>query len=135
MPAIVAFETLTDLFLNLTKKYEKSPKTAFAYKPAPDAEYKSVTWDTVKEDVTSVASYLLQQGVDKGDRVAILSENRYEWAVVDLAILMVGGINVSLYTRQISVNTFCRIPNQKFSLSQQAFSLKRLFRFSITARI
>ena len=98
MPAIVAFETLTDLFLNLTKKYEKSPKTAFAYKPAPDAEYKSVTWDTVKEDVTSVASYLLQQGVDKGDRVAILSENRYEWAVVDLAILMVGGINVSLYT-------------------------------------
>ena len=98
MPAIVAFETLTDLFFNLTKKYEKSPKTAFAYKPAPDAEYKSVTWDTVKEDVTSVASYLLQQGVDKGDRVAILSENRYEWAVVDLAILMVGGINVSLYT-------------------------------------
>jgi long-chain acyl-CoA synthetase len=98
MPAIVAFETLTDLFLNLTKKYEKSPKTAFAYKPAPDAEYKPVTWDTVKEDVTSVASYLLQQEVEKGDRIAILSENRYEWAVVDLAIQMVGGINVSLYT-------------------------------------
>ena len=98
MPAIVAFETLTDLFLNLTKKYENSPKTAFAYKPSPDAEYKPVTWDTVKEDVTSVASYLLQQDVEKGDRIAILSENRYEWAVVDLAIQMVGGINVSLYT-------------------------------------
>ncbi len=98
MPAIVAFETLTDLYLNLTEKYKNSPKTAFAYKPSPKEAYKTVTWDTVKEDVTLVASYLLEQGVQKGDRVAILSENRYEWAVVDLAIQMTGAINVSLYT-------------------------------------
>jgi long-chain acyl-CoA synthetase len=36
--------------------------------------------------------------LEKKDRVAILSENRYEWMVVDLAIQMVGAINVSLYT-------------------------------------
>ncbi|WP_372638699.1 long-chain fatty acid--CoA ligase, partial [Fodinibius sp.] len=33
-----------------------------------------------------------------GDRVAILSENRYEWAVFDLALQLIGGVNVSLYT-------------------------------------
>ncbi len=98
MPTIVAFETLTDLYLNLTEKYKKSTKTAFAYKPSADEEYKSTTWDTVKEDVNSVACYLLERGIEKGDRVAILSENRYEWAVVDLAIQMCGAINVSLYT-------------------------------------
>lgn len=98
MPTLVAFETLTDLYLNLTKKYENSDKTAFAYKPSPDAEYKPITWDTVKQDVTAVASYLLDEGIEKDDRVAILSENRYEWMVVDLAIQMVGAINVSLYT-------------------------------------
>jgi long-chain acyl-CoA synthetase len=98
MPTLVAFETLTDLYLNLTKKYENSDKTAFAYKPSPDSDYKSVTWDTVREDVTAVASYLVEQGVEKGDRVAILSENRYEWAVVDLAIQVAGAINVALYT-------------------------------------
>lgn len=98
MPTLVAFETLTDLYLNLTKKYENSDKTAFAYKPSPNEEYKTVTWDTVKSDVTAVASYLLAQGVEKDDRIAILSENRYEWMVVDLAIQMVGAINVSLYT-------------------------------------
>jgi len=98
MPAIVAFETLTDLYQNLTKKYENSDKTAFAFKPNPDAKYKSVTWDTVKEDVTALASYLIDFGIEKDDRVAILSENRYEWAVVDMAIQMVGAINVSLYT-------------------------------------
>lgn len=98
MPTLVAFETLTDLYLNLTQKYENSDKTAFAYKPSPNAEYKTVTWDTVKQDVTAVASYLLDQGIEKDDRIAILSENRYEWMVVDLAIQMVGAINVSLYT-------------------------------------
>lgn len=98
MPTVVAFETLTDLYQNLIKKYENSDKTAFAYKPSPDEVYKAVTWDTVKQDVTAVATYLIDQGIEKDDRVAILSENRYEWAIVDLAIQMVGAINVSLYT-------------------------------------
>lgn len=98
MPTLVAFETLSDLYLNLAKKYKNSTKTAFAYKPSSKEAYKPIVWDTVKEDVTAVASYLIENDIEKGDRVAILSENRYEWAVVDLAIQMVGAINVSLYT-------------------------------------
>lgn len=98
MPTIVAFETLNELYTNLTKKYENSDKTAFAYKPAGNDPYKTITWDTVKEDVTALASYMLQEGIKKGDRVAILSENRYEWAVVDLAIQEIAAVNVSLYT-------------------------------------
>ncbi len=97
MSTIVAFETITDLYKNLVLKYENSDKTAFAYKPSPDEGYKPITWREVHDDVTSIASYLLDQGVEKGDRVAILSENRYEWAVVDLAIQAVGAMNVSLY--------------------------------------
>lgn len=97
MSTIVAFETITDLYRNLVLKYENSDKTAFAYKPSPDEGYKTITWSEVRDDVTSIASYLLDQGVDKGDRVAILSENRYEWAVVDLAVQAVGAMNVSLY--------------------------------------
>lgn len=98
MPTLVAFETITDLYQNLTEKYNNSSKTAFAFKPSPDGAYKTITWDEVKDDVTSVAAYMLDKKIEKGDRVAILSENRYEWAVVDLAIQMVGAINVSLYT-------------------------------------
>ena len=97
MPTVVAFETLTDLFLNVVVKYKNSDKTAFAYKPTADEPYKTITWSEVEDDVKSVASYLIDQDVRMGDRVAILSENRYEWAVVDLAIQMVGAINVSLY--------------------------------------
>jgi len=98
MPTIVAFETITELYQNLVKKYENSDKTAFAFKPSGEEGYKTITWDSVKEDVTAIASYLIDQGVEKDEKVAILSENRYEWAVVDLAIQMIGAINVSLYS-------------------------------------
>jgi len=97
MPTIVAFETLTDLFQNVVAKYKNSDKTAFAYKPTADDPYKTIRWSEVEEDVKAIASYLIDQGIQMEDRVAILSENRYEWAVVDLAIQMVGAINVSLY--------------------------------------
>lgn len=98
MPTVVAFETLTDLFINLSKKYAGTGKTAFGRKPDPNGAYETIDWDTVTDDVHSLAAYLIECGIETGDRVAILSENRYEWAVIDLALQLVGGVNVSLYT-------------------------------------
>lgn len=98
MPTIVPFETLTELFINLSRKYKGAGKKPFYYKPTPDSEYQPIDWDQVTDDVYSIAAYLIEHGIEKGDRVGILSENRYEWAAVDLAIQLVGAINVSLYT-------------------------------------
>ncbi len=98
MPIIVPFETLADLFKNLSKKYVGQNKAAFHHKLDPKGSYEPIYWDRVTDDVHSMAAYLVESGIDHGDRVAILSENRYEWAVVDLAIQLVGAINVSLYT-------------------------------------
>ena len=98
MPTVVAFETLTELFLNLEKKYKDKEKTAFARKPTTKADYETIDWAQVSEDVRTLAAYLIKHGVELGDRVALLSENRYEWAVVDLALQLIGGVNVSLYT-------------------------------------
>lgn len=98
MPIIVPFETLTELFKNLAKKYVGHQKAVFHHKLDPKGSYEPVYWDQVEDDVHSMAAYLVEQGIKHGDRVGILSENRYEWAIVDLAIQLVGGINVSLYT-------------------------------------
>lgn len=98
MPTIVDFETLTELYQNLTEKYKNSSKTAFAFKPTQESDYKTISWDKVKEDVSAVAGYLVEEGAEPGDRIAILSENRYEWAVVDFAIQLIGCVNVGLYT-------------------------------------
>ena len=43
---------------------------------------------------------LRRLGIKQGDRVALLSENRPEWSITDLAILSLGAINVPIYTTQ-----------------------------------
>ncbi len=47
--------------------------------------------------VRAVADVLRGWGIGKGDRVAILSENRWEWPVVDFAVLAIGAVDVPLY--------------------------------------
>jgi len=98
MPTVVSFETLTEMFLKLSEKYQDTDKTAFARKPSHDAPYETIGWDKVKADVEILAAYLVKQGIEAGERVALLSENRYEWAIVDLATQLIGAVNVSLYT-------------------------------------
>jgi len=52
------------------------------------------------ERVKNVALGLATLGIRPGDRIALLSENRPEWSIVDLAILSLGAINVPIYTTQ-----------------------------------
>jgi long-chain acyl-CoA synthetase len=56
-------------------------------------------------DVAGTARSLAAWGIGKGDRVAILSENRPEWAVADFATLMLGAVLVPIYTTLTSEQT------------------------------
>ena len=47
--------------------------------------------------VRALADVLRGWGIGKGDRVALLAENRWEWLVTDLAVLAIGGVDVPLY--------------------------------------
>lgn len=97
MSQAVQFDTIAELFHNLHHKYSGKNKTVFAYKPGPNDPYIELDWDRFHKDVYNLAAYYIEKGVKPGDRVAILSENRYEWSVFDMALQIVGGINVSLY--------------------------------------
>jgi long-chain acyl-CoA synthetase len=55
-----------------------------------------VTWAQFWSDVQRAAQELLQLGVAPGNRVAIVSENRYEWVVIDAATVAVRGATVGL---------------------------------------
>jgi len=50
--------------------------------------------------VTAIARQLQQWGIRQGDRVVLLSENRPEWAIVDYATLLLGGVVVPIYATQ-----------------------------------
>jgi len=85
--------TLTEMFLNTVKTY--SSKTALMNKV--EGQYQGITYQEFGERVKKLALGLASLGVKKGDRVALLSENRPEWAFSDLAILSLGAINVPIY--------------------------------------
>jgi long-chain acyl-CoA synthetase len=62
-----------------------------------DGAWKPITSNEVYGRVRALAEVFRGWGLVKGDRVAILSENRWEWAVTDLATLAIGGVDVPLY--------------------------------------
>ena len=62
-----------------------------------DGAWKPITSNELYGRVRSLADVFRRWGLGKGDRVAILSENRWEWAVADFAMLAIGGVDVPLY--------------------------------------
>ncbi len=59
--------------------------------------WKTLSHREVEERVVNLAAALSAAGVERGDRVAILSENRPEWAMVDYATVGTGLIDVPIY--------------------------------------
>jgi long-chain acyl-CoA synthetase len=63
-------------------------------------EWVNISAESFVERVRNVALGLAGLGIKPGDRIALLSENRPEWSIADLAILSLGAINVPIYTTQ-----------------------------------
>ena len=72
------------------------------HKPAQFLRRRQEGWEAISAeralaDVESLALGLGHLGIRRGDRVALLSENRYEWAVSDLAVVGIGAVTVPIY--------------------------------------
>jgi long-chain acyl-CoA synthetase len=73
----------------------------------PGRAWGSMSWADYGVLVDRLASAFIQWGIVPGDRVAILSENRWEWHVADIATMMVGAISVPVYpTSSVSQTRF-----------------------------
>ena len=85
--------TLNQLFFDAVSNYNRPDalqvKTGGSYRPISHTE--------VADRVRHAARGLSSLGVRRGDRVAILSENRPEWAVADFACLTIGLTDVPIY--------------------------------------
>ena len=90
-----------DFGRNLVDLFEKSAVTG-GEKPflwgKVDGSYRSWSWATVRNRVHRLAKALRSKGLKPGDRVLLVSENRPEWPIIDLAVLRAGGITVPAYT-------------------------------------
>ncbi len=72
--------------------------------------YQPISWQQAHEDVQALGIFLLSQEVNAGDRILILSENRPEWGMADVAIQSIGAWTVPIYPSLPSadIETICR---------------------------
>jgi long-chain acyl-CoA synthetase len=89
------FDTINTRFAEAARKYADRP--ALSSKPSRSKTWETLTYQNLSDRVRQVALGLRALGIERGDRVALLSENRPEWAIADLAILAAGGVSVPVY--------------------------------------
>ena len=88
------FNSVVSLFNQQCKELKDSP---YLWRKV-EGKFLSLSWLEVQKKVNALAKGLISLGILKGDRVVILSENRPEWQIADLAIMSIGGITVPAYT-------------------------------------
>jgi len=86
-------ETLKDMLNSSAELF--SSETAFLIKTEEGSPYKPVTYAQFRDDVNALGTALINLGLS-GKRIAIISENRYEWAVAYLAAVNGTGVVVPL---------------------------------------
>ena len=87
--------TLSSVF---TRNAEQlSGDVIIKYKKSKGAPYSDLTWGELFGRAEAAAMGLIAAGLKPGDRLAILSANRIEWIIADLATLLAGGVDVPIY--------------------------------------
>jgi long-chain acyl-CoA synthetase len=88
------FENLVSLFL--ARAAEKGDRPFLWAKR--EGQWRPTSWAESARQVAALAASLKRLGLEPGDRVVLVSENRPEWLIADLAIMAAGCVTVPTYT-------------------------------------
>jgi len=94
------FNNLTDLFFFRAEK--EKPESIFL-EWLNTVNRKKFTWSETVSNVYKLAN-VLKKNIKEGDRCLLVSENRPEWLIADLSIMLAGGITVPSYTTYTSAD-------------------------------
>jgi long-chain acyl-CoA synthetase len=86
--------TLNELFLDTMARYAKRP---VVMRSKVNGQWVPVSYAQLLERVRNLSLGLQRLGVQPGDRVALIAENRPEWAITDYATLLLGAVDVPIY--------------------------------------
>jgi long-chain acyl-CoA synthetase len=95
---VLQLQTLNDIFFTIADR--RRDRAMLSQDGA--GNWQPLSSSQVYQRVRAVASSLQTWGIRKGDRVAILSENRWEWAIADFACLAIGAVDVPIYPNLLS---------------------------------
>ena len=88
--------SLVELFFEKYKEKKELKNQPFLKWLKTD-ENDFLTWEQVRNNICLFSEYL-SKSLSKGDRCVLLSENRPEWLIADIAIMNTGGVTVPLFT-------------------------------------
>jgi long-chain acyl-CoA synthetase len=88
----MSLQTLNEIFFTVV---ERNDRVVMMHRR--DIQWVSLSSQELYQKVVGVAQALLEWRIVKGDRVAILSENRPEWTITDFASLLIGAVTVPVY--------------------------------------
>jgi long-chain acyl-CoA synthetase len=89
----MSLQTLNQIFFDVV---ERNDRVVVMHRRA--IQWISISSSEFYQSVVGVARALRERGIGKGDRVAILGENRPEWTIADFACLLIGAVVVPVYT-------------------------------------
>ena len=93
MTEIANISTVNDLFRRISAA--SNPRAVLWQDEA--GQWLPISSDQMYQRVRALAEAFLSWGAHKGDRIALIGENRWEWAVSDFASLAIGAANVPIY--------------------------------------
>ena len=85
---------LPEIFLKNSLLFQD--KNLFGFKE--EGEWQRLSWNHTAQILENLASGLKEIGVKKNDKISIIADNSYQWCIIDLAIISLGGITVPGYT-------------------------------------
>ncbi|WP_454279152.1 AMP-dependent synthetase/ligase [Sphingomonas sp. Marseille-Q8236] len=94
MRTLEYFPNLVSMFF--TRAAEKGDAPFLWRKEA--GEWRAISWAEAARQVASLSAALRATGLQRGDRVMLVSENRPEWCIADLAVMAAGCVTVPTYT-------------------------------------
>ena len=90
----MSLSVVPDILANLVVRHQKPDLLRYKDRGA----FRDLSTAEVERRVRNATLGLREAGLERGDRVGLLSENRPEWTIADLAIQCLGGINVPMYS-------------------------------------
>jgi long-chain acyl-CoA synthetase len=93
-PDAIADRTTVGVFFRQAAKYGDRDLVHYRVDNRP---WQTHSWNRMRQDVLAVASALIDAGIEAGDRVVLISENRIEWLFCDFGIQAAGAVTIPIY--------------------------------------
>ena len=125
-------KTLPEMFRLSVEKFPEIPALMGSVK----GKYKSITYLQMSKKIRSFGMGLIALGVQDKNHVALLSENRPEWAIADIALAHIGAVNVAIFPNIPTNQVECIISDSgtKLIIVSDLSQLKKALDIQITKK-